>query len=400
MCYAFRKKDSEEKQMKKRLQIILVSLVSILPVLGFGIPASAAFQKTDNLPATSTFSVDLPYVGALVDNSIPAVKNLKATAVGYQSVQLSWNYVNGAKGYLIIGLNSKRPGKQIGYTASNRWVDNSASPTEFNYYWVIPYYKNSAGKIVVGRTSNYVYSFGTNLGQVVNVKTLAGKNGISLSWSSVKGANGYIVLSKQDSSKNGYRAKVSVTTTSFTDKNVQPGKTYFYWVYAVYKNSAGRILTAGKLSSYSWALAITEDASQSKTKDISNYLSMTVHQAGTALGWKRVKNYGGNALVLYNKNGLYMTDSTYIGTESYNQYYLGRWNAVIQSKGVKVFGLEVGMNYSDAKRILSRENVWKLINSGKFGDTYQNMMNSAGLLIGILPSGVVSKIQFFWNMNS
>ena len=37
------------------------------------------------------------------------------------------------------------------------YADKKASGTQYNFYWVIPYHKNSAGKLVAGYKGTYVY---------------------------------------------------------------------------------------------------------------------------------------------------------------------------------------------------------------------------------------------------
>ena len=86
----------------------------------------------------------------------PAVTNLKATSVK-GGVKLTWTASAGAEGYLIYGIVDGKPYKYIGMTSGTTFTDKTASSTQYNYYWVYPYFKNSNDKMIVGLTGNYTY---------------------------------------------------------------------------------------------------------------------------------------------------------------------------------------------------------------------------------------------------
>lgn len=86
-----------------------------------------------------------------------AVTNLKASSVK-GGVKLTWTMSAGAEGYLVYGI---RAGEKYGYigmtTKGTTFTDKKASSTDWNYYWVFPYHKDSEGNMVVGGTPKYVY---------------------------------------------------------------------------------------------------------------------------------------------------------------------------------------------------------------------------------------------------
>ena len=86
-----------------------------------------------------------------------AVTNLKASSVK-GGVKLTWTMSAGAEGYLVYGI---RAGEKYGYigmtTKGTTFTDKKASSTDWNYYWVVPYHKDSEGNMVVGGTPKYVY---------------------------------------------------------------------------------------------------------------------------------------------------------------------------------------------------------------------------------------------------
>ena len=86
-----------------------------------------------------------------------AVTDLKASSVK-GGVKLTWTKSAGAEGYLVYGIH---PGEKYGYigmtTKGTTFTDKKASSTDWNFYWVFPYHKDSEGKMVVGGTPQYVY---------------------------------------------------------------------------------------------------------------------------------------------------------------------------------------------------------------------------------------------------
>jgi hypothetical protein len=112
-----------------------------------------------------------PYVKDELGNMIPgsctkyvyakgiltAVTGLKASSVK-GGVKLTWNEVTGAEGYLVYGIVAGKPYGYVGMTTKGTtFTDKTASSTEYNYYWVFPYFKDSNGKMVVGQTAKYTY---------------------------------------------------------------------------------------------------------------------------------------------------------------------------------------------------------------------------------------------------
>jgi hypothetical protein len=89
--------------------------------------------------------------------TLPAAENLKASSIK-GGVKLSWNSVSGAEGYLVYGIVDGKPYGYVGMTTKGTaFTDKTASKTQYNYYWVFPYFKDSNGKMIVGKTGKYTY---------------------------------------------------------------------------------------------------------------------------------------------------------------------------------------------------------------------------------------------------
>ena len=88
---------------------------------------------------------------------LPAPTNLKASSVK-GGVKLTWDASSGADGYLVYGIVDGKPYGYVGMTTKGTtFTDVKASSKEYNFYWVIPYYKDGNGKMIVGQTAKYTY---------------------------------------------------------------------------------------------------------------------------------------------------------------------------------------------------------------------------------------------------
>lgn len=191
-------------------------------------------------------------IAVVEPEKLAAVTGLKAETIGMNRVKLTWDAVEGANSYLIIGLNSERTGSQIGWTTATSWTDANADADAFNYYWVVAY---DSAKKIKGELGDYVWALGRVVGKVTKVAAVAGKDGIELDWADVTGANSYVILSKTGSNKADFNAPVAVTESEYKDASVAAGTVKFYWVYGTYTNADGKTLAAGKTSPFAWAQA-------------------------------------------------------------------------------------------------------------------------------------------------
>ena len=179
------------------------------------------------------------------EKTLGQVEGLKATAKADGQVEVSWDALEGADGYLVVAINGKVRGQQIGYTAGTSFVDKDANSKDYNYYWVIPYFKNADGKIVKGQLTGYVYAMKQTEFAAVAEST---EDGVALTWEAVEGASKYIVKAKAASEKTA-TAIATVTGTEYVDATASADEYTFYWVFPVYTNAAGKDVV-GNASNY------------------------------------------------------------------------------------------------------------------------------------------------------
>lgn len=183
------------------------------------------------------------------EKTLGQVEGLKATAKADGQVEVSWNALEGADGYLVVAINGKVRGQQIGYTAGTSFVDKDANSKDYNYYWVIPYFKNADGKIVKGQLTGYVYAMKQTEFAAVAEST---EDGVALTWDAVDGASKYIVKAKAASEKTA-TAIATVEGTEYVDAAASADEYTFYWVFPVYTNAAGKDVV-GNASTYAFGM--------------------------------------------------------------------------------------------------------------------------------------------------
>ena len=183
------------------------------------------------------------------------VTNLKAKKVA-GGVNLSWTKSTGAEGYLIYGKYSK-DGKYgyIAITNATTYTDQKAITSDYNFYWIYPYYKDSEGKRVVGKAAPYVYAKAGVFEPVTNLKATGISGGVKLSWTKTKNSEvqGYLIYGKHG--KDDSSTYIGMTSsTTFTDTKAITSDYNFYWVYPYYKDASGKRII-GKAAPYVYGKA-------------------------------------------------------------------------------------------------------------------------------------------------
>jgi fibronectin type 3 domain-containing protein len=150
-------------------------------------------------------------------------------------VQLTWKAVNGADEYIVYRAKAKdAPYKKVITTTGTKYTNITGEAGKTYYYKVKAVsddkkVENSEFSKVVKRTYDLSRP-------VVTAKSKTKKQ-VKLTWKKVDGAKKYVVY--RATSKDGKYTKIATTTkTSYTNKKLKSGKTYYYKVKAIAKNSA------------------------------------------------------------------------------------------------------------------------------------------------------------------
>ena len=157
----------------------------------------------------------------------PATPNVSITSANGKP-KLSWNAVNGATKYWIYRSTDGKNFKYYDSTTKTTYTNNSTTVGTRYYYKV--------KAVVVDNGTSYASAFSSAKSMVVRtaaptLKTSAPEGTPSLSWNAVNGADKYWVYRSTDGVNFKYYD--TTTKTTYTNKSVTAGTTYYYKVKAV-----------------------------------------------------------------------------------------------------------------------------------------------------------------------
>jgi hypothetical protein len=163
-------------------------------------------------------------------SNLDKVSNLAASNNKAKSIDLTWNSVGCANGYEIYRYNdSKKKYIKVGTSNQNSYTSKKLSAGTSYKYKVRAFIKVK-GKTIYGNYSDILKTGTCTTKPSISAK-LSKKNA-TISWKKVSGASGYEVY--MSTSKNGNYEKVGTLTksskVSFTKKNLEKGKTYYFKV--------------------------------------------------------------------------------------------------------------------------------------------------------------------------
>ena len=224
----------------------------------------------DNTNANSAFS---NVVSGICKLARPVVTAANVASTG--KIKLSWKEIEGAQGYAILRADEK-DGEytEVKVTDDTAWTDKSVESNSKYYYKVIALAEvpeaNSAASEIVTRTCDL-----SRPELTLSNEPETGK--IVVSWTAVEGAKEYEVY--RATSKTGTYKLINTTgATSFTNRSVTAGKTYYYKVRAISDNS-------GASSAYS--------SVKSRTCDLARPSVSVTRLSSTGkikLSWKAVES--------------------------------------------------------------------------------------------------------------
>lgn len=165
------------------------------------------------------------------------VKKLKASSSAYNKIDLSWKKASGATKYVVYRSTKEGSGyKKVKTVTSNKYTDTVK--TGVTYYYQIVSYTNKAR----GGESAVVSGVALAAAPTKVKATNNAYNSTKISWAKSKGAGSYAIY-RSTSKKSGYTLikTVSKSKTSYTDKSVEAGNTYYYKVCAVNKGQEGKM---------------------------------------------------------------------------------------------------------------------------------------------------------------
>jgi autotransporter-associated beta strand protein len=261
---------------------------------------------------------------ALSTNAPAAPTGLAVTGSGHHSVTLSWNASGGANYYTVLRSILVSTGGGSSNTLSTIVLNNTntlttytdTSPTDGSIY---SYFvtatgaggasSNSASAVAVPLPTPPAAAPGSLTASFVQTTN------VSLNWSAVSGALGYVV-SRSTSSNGTFALIASVTETGYTDVGVSSNTTYYYHVEAM--NSGGTSTNAlavvnGPPSAPASLAAFAGDTQILLTWPASTGATNYILKRGTSSGNE-------TTVVLANYTGTSYTDTNLVDGTTY--YYI------------------------------------------------------------------------------
>lgn len=259
--------------------------------------------------------------------AVPPVVKVKVASTGYNSLNVSWEKVNGATGYRIYFKKDNAKKWTTLATFENGSLtscEHRKLTTGVNYtYTVRAYYKDGSKTIwgdfnQTGVTKKPV----TSAPKLVSVTSSTATN-VTVKWDSVSGANGYKVMRKADGSKTW--STIGTTNSkklSYTDKKVTCGVKYHYTVRA-YRNVSKKPVLGSYNSNGLEIMTIPDRPVVMVTSSNYNKLNVSWNRSNGATGYKVYRKVvNGTYKLIRNISGgaTGFADTVECGTEYY--YYV------------------------------------------------------------------------------
>lgn len=179
---------------------------------------------TKNADGTKSLSARLQVKPKL---SAPAVTKLEAVA--YNRIQIEWTEVEGADFYRLYRSATKTGGYKRVKTLHTTSYTNKVSTGETYFYKIMPMHYNPDGTKVKGACSSPQSVSATLQTPVIADVTNTENNSLTVSWSSVAEADGYVIY--RSLTKLGTYEPVGETgkdAVAWTDTTVEAGTQYYY----------------------------------------------------------------------------------------------------------------------------------------------------------------------------
>lgn len=227
------------------------------------------------------------------------VTGAKVLSCTTNSLKIRWDKEGGVTGYKIYRATSKNGNYtyvgKVSNNSSNTYTDTKLTSGK-TYYYKIRAYKIIGDETLNGECSSLFSGKTKYPSQVKNLKQNSSyKTLIKLSWDKASYASGYRIY--RSTSKDGDYKKIGEVSgsasTSFTDKKLSPGKTYYYKVRAYRKVGNSR-----DYGSFSEKLKASTKCNSpvitlSSTTSSSNNSSKT---GNVKISWKKVNGAYGYAV--------------------------------------------------------------------------------------------------------
>ena len=222
--------------MRKNIKRLLaVLLASVITLTAFTMLSANAAADTQAAVGGEGQVVDPEPEPQPEPPTVGRVTGLGKNTTNTNNINLLWNKVDGATGYVIYRTNADLDNgkyKRLGAVTTTSFNDTKlvqGTP----YYYKVAAYVAKDGKMYEGEPT--LYKTATQPAKVANIARQHCSTYNGISWSRNSQATGYKIFRTSPESGNKevlYKTIESSATTSFTDNNVKQGNVYTYKVVA------------------------------------------------------------------------------------------------------------------------------------------------------------------------
>lgn len=263
-----------------------------------------------------------------VDPVRTAPTSLK-TASGPDGVKLTWKKAKNIVNYEILRAGSKN-GKyaSVGRTNFDTYTDHTVQIGK-TYYYKVRGYTNYYGTLIYGNATNALAGK-AQLSAPKLARSSVSHKQISMSISSVEGADGYIIYRSQKKS-GGYKQIGTTTSTYYTDTKVKLGITYYYKA-AAYKKISGKTYKGKESGILTLKPEVTPPSYvslyRSDARNVTVYTSISNDVQGCEI-FRSTKEKSGYKKIASVKTGYYLDSGLTLGR---TYHYKSRSYVVISGK--------------------------------------------------------------------
>ena len=191
-------------------------------------------QPTETVPSTEATQPTTVPPTTLAPPVVGNVKNVKKTSFETDKITLEWDKVSGATGYILYYCNAD---KTTSYTKLAELTSNVCTVTKLahttSYYFKVSAFVTQNGVKYEGKGT--VKKTATQPGNISGLRICRSSNEIEFAWSRNSRATGYKIYracAKTNDKYVEYKIIKNNKTTSFIDKSIEGGRTYYYKVKA------------------------------------------------------------------------------------------------------------------------------------------------------------------------
>ncbi|GEM_PF-2017765 len=189
-----------------------------------------------------------PYSKIVTAIPVPSAPTVKVTLNSYNSLNITWNEIDGADKYEISRSTSSASGYAPIYTTDTLSYTDAGLATGKTYYYKVRALVEDT-PIVYGDYSKVTSLKVIPTTPVIKVSVYT-YTSLKISWNEVEGATGYRVY-RATSSSGTYTYLGATTSTSYTSTGLATGKYYYYKVLAY--TTANGVTTYSAYSSVKYA---------------------------------------------------------------------------------------------------------------------------------------------------